>query len=71
MAGFGFGFIEVAGSLGFKFPFNKLRGFPNTCVYDALCVLMFGFGLGMVGWMAEFRFGFVEAAVWLGCEVSL
>ena len=53
------------------FPFNKLGVIPNTCVYKALCVLVFGYGLGMVGWMVEFWFGFIEVAVGLGCEIPL
>ena len=34
-------------------------------------MLMVGYGLGMVGWMAGFGFGFIDVAVWLGFEIPL
>ena len=62
--GFGLGSLRLRLGWVFKFPFNKLGQHPNTCVYYALCVLVFWYGLGMVGWMAGFGFGFIEVAVW-------
>ena len=32
-------------------------------VYNALGVFVFGYGLGIVGWMAGFGFGFLDVAV--------
>ena len=44
---------------------------PITCAYNTLCVLVFGYGLGMVVWMAEFGFGLLGVAVWFGSDIPL
>ena len=40
-----------------NFPFHSWGQHPTTYIYNALCVLMFGSGLGIVGWMARLGFG--------------
>ena len=40
-------------------------------MYDALCVLVCGYGLAMVGWMVMFGIGLIEVAGNLGFDIPL
>ena len=77
VAGFGHGWLGLVGLLCEWFWHGWLDGWVwvwvifQSYVPIMPCVFVFGYGLGMVGWISVLWFGFLGFVVWFGSDIPL